>query len=185
LKKKPLLLLDVDGVLCPFGIDPDCPPEGYALTEIGGVPLWLSKGNVAYLKDLRNYYELAWATMWEDSANELLSPWHNLNNLPYVPFTEYLTSDKYTWREHYKLGAIKEFVGSRPCVWVDDDIDESVLRWASEREEPTLAVPVLPNFGLDEQIVEELRQFATKLREKDEICSGPQENRQGMKSSPA
>ena len=71
---RPLLLIDVDGVLCPFGSH--C-PEGYRLTE-DGPRVWVSERNARWLAELSGYFELVWATMWEHRANAVIAPLYGL-----------------------------------------------------------------------------------------------------------
>jgi hypothetical protein len=66
-----LLLLDIDGTLCPVGPGPDV-----AMRHLS-----IGAGSVSFRADLPEAlaqlaarYELAWATAWQDNANLLLAP---------------------------------------------------------------------------------------------------------------
>ena len=163
---KPLLLLDVDGVLCPFGSELNSPPKGYAPAVISGGNrwLWCSDLNRDYLAELAGYYDLTWATMWENDANSTVGEWHFLDPMPHISFTEYYhRNGGFPLGEHHKIGAVQEYVGDRPFAWVDDDIDDDVIAWAGRREQPTLALPIRPEVGLDAEAVERLRTFARSI----------------------
>ena len=42
---------------------------------------------------------------------------------------------------HWKLEALDEYAGDRPLAWIDDSLDESCHDWAEARPAPTLLVP--------------------------------------------
>jgi len=68
---KPVLLLDVDGVLNPF---PDR-PAGYTEHHFfpgDTEPVLLADFHRAWLHELAEVYELVWASAWGDAANRLL-----------------------------------------------------------------------------------------------------------------
>ena len=68
---KPLLLLDVDGVISLFGFDPAKPPEG-RFEMVDGIAHFLSAAAGEHLRALANDYELVWCTGWEEKANDYL-----------------------------------------------------------------------------------------------------------------
>ncbi|MFC7717474.1 HAD domain-containing protein [Nonomuraea recticatena] len=86
---KPLLLVDVDGVLNPFSrASPDfrryeCTigPDSYT------VHLNLRHGARLMELALKTGSELVWATTWEHNANEWIAPRLGLPELPVVPMT--------------------------------------------------------------------------------------------------
>src|SRR5579875_4220405 len=71
--QRPLLLVDVDGVISLFGFDLDAPPEG-RWQLVDGVAHLLSATAGGHLRQLADAFELAWCTGWEEKANEHL-PW--------------------------------------------------------------------------------------------------------------
>ena len=102
--------------------------------------------------------------MWESHANAVIAPLHNLPPLPWINFRERMFA--HPLGEHYKLGPIKDFVKDRPFAWVDDDIDNSVIKWANNRNRkaPTLVVSINPNLGFNADTFETLQRFGKGVR---------------------
>lgn len=89
---RPLLLLDVDGVLNPFA-SPTCPP-GYREHDFfpdDDPPVRLNESHASWLPLLATRFDLAWATGWEDEANTYLSPLFGLPRLPVIRFPRSLS----------------------------------------------------------------------------------------------
>jgi len=157
---RPLLLVDVDGVISLFGFDHAAPPAGrYQLVD--GIAHFLSGTAGDYLRQLRAAYELAWCTGWEEKANEYL-PWAlGLDGpLPHVAFDP---GERPT-HAHWKLGAIDLHVHpSRPMAWIDDAHDDACREWAAARTGPTLLVTTDPAVGLTADEVDRLLAWETSL----------------------
>jgi len=154
---KPLLLVDVDGVISLFGFDPASPPAG-RFEFVDGIAHFLSATAGHHLRDLSGAFELAWCTGWEEKANEYLPLALGLPGpLPLVPFDD---CDRPA-SAHWKVAAIDAWVGpSRPLAWVDDAHDERCHVWARGRAVPTLLVATKPALGLTAQHVAELLEWA-------------------------
>jgi hypothetical protein len=65
---KPLLLVDIDGVLSLFGFPPHAPPEG-SMHFIDGIPHFLSPTAARRLLALVSLFELVWCSDWEERAD--------------------------------------------------------------------------------------------------------------------
>ena len=142
---RPLLLIDVDGVISLFGFDHAAPPAGrYQLVD--GIAHFLSGTAGAYLRRLRSAYELAWCTGWEEKANDYLPLALGLDGpLPHVVFD----NGERPTQAHWKLGAIDLHVEpSRPMAWIDDAHDDACRSWAAARIGPTLLVTTDPAVGI-------------------------------------
>jgi hypothetical protein len=168
--KTPLLLLDVDGVLCPFsGEIPNTArvgPDGYRRVDLdpdGGSPdafLWISEANGERLRRLDAVFEIVWATGWAHDANRVIGPLHALDELPVVELEA--AFDAPTW----KLSSVAAYVGdTRPCAWIDDDLGEDAYEWAERRSGPTLLVRTEPHLGLTEESTQLCLDFAARLKE--------------------
>jgi hypothetical protein len=152
---RPLLLVDVDGVLSLFGPGVDratCTP---ALVE--GVPHLLSRSGAVLLAELAARFECVWCTGWEDRADGHLPHLLGLPaGWPHIAF-----SDRPEDAAHWKLHAIDAYAGpDRPIAWVDDAHDERCREWAAGRPGPTLLVTTDPAVGLTREQADQLATWA-------------------------
>jgi HAD domain in Swiss Army Knife RNA repair proteins len=152
--ERPLLLVDVDGVLSLFGtgVDHDvCLP-----TLVDGMPHFLSRPAATALTRLANRFECVWCTGWEDRAESHLPQllglpggWHHL-----------VFTDPPETEAHWKLRAIDDFAGrDRPLAWIDDAHDDRCHAWAAARRGPTLLVSTDPAVGLTEADADRLERW--------------------------
>ena len=159
-KSRPLLLVDVDGVISLFGYDHAAPPAGrYQLVD--GMIHFLSASAGEHLLRLATEFDLAWCTGWEEKANDYLPVALGLpGSLPHVVFDPAGRPA----HAHWKLGGIDRHVGpSRPIAWLDDAHDEGCRSWALARPGPTLLVTTDPAVGVTDREVEELLAWARRL----------------------
>ena len=152
---RPLLLVDVDGVVSLFepGVDGEnCVP---ALVE--GIPHFLSRRAGELLVQLATVYECVWCTGWEDRAEGHLPHLLGLpRGWPHIVFT-----DRPEDAAHWKLRAIDAYCGrDRAVAWVDDAHDERCRAWAAARPGPTLLVTTDPAVGLESDAAEALERWA-------------------------
>jgi hypothetical protein len=154
---KPLLLVDVDGVISLFGFDPAQPPAG-RFEIVDGIAHFLSAAAGEHLRQLGDVFELAWCSGWEEKANEYLPFALGLPGpLPCLSFDATTKVPS----AHWKLAAIDGYAGdSRRLAWVDDGHDERCALWAAQRSAPTLLLGTEPAIGLTEEHVAELLRWA-------------------------
>lgn len=156
---RPLLAIDIDGVISLFGAETP-PDRAFTKLElVDGVPHLISLPCGERLQRLSEHFELVWASGWEDKANFYLPALLGLPDLPHVSFDGAVAAGA----AHWKLGPIDEYATGRPLAWVDDNFDHSCFEWAERREQPTLLVPTETHLGLEEGHVEALRQWALSL----------------------
>jgi len=161
---RPLLLLDVDGVLNPWLIP--TLPEGYEEHRIGPFDVVLAAWHGPALVELCQQagLELVWATTWEERANLEIAPRVGLpTDLAWITFNP-LEIDLST--ETRKLAFVQRWVGDRACVWIDDDLGFDAWTWAAERTEagvPTLLVQPTPQRGLVRQHLDAIREWVAVL----------------------
>ena len=156
---RPILAVDVDGVISLFGFD-EPPQRDLARFElIDGMVHCISLPAGQRLQRLAEHYDLVWATGWEDKANYYLPQMLGLPELPHLTFDGAARFGS----AHWKLGPLHDYGKDRALAWVDDSFDESCYEWARERPEPTLLVPTEPAIGLQEAETEALAAWARGL----------------------
>ena len=166
---RPLLLIDVDGVISLFGFDPAPPPPG-RFEVVDGIAHFLSAATGEHLRRLSEDFELAWCTGWEEKANEHLP---RALGLPGAFPCLSLASELAEPSAHWKLSAIDRHAGpSRPLAWVDDAHDERCHAWAVARRGPTLLVSTDPAVGLTEAHVHRLLRWISELRRSSTRAAG-------------
>jgi hypothetical protein len=159
---RPVLFVDVDGVISLFGFDHADRPKG-SFHSIDGIPHLLGADAGGRLGRLAERYEMVWATGWEEKANEYLP--HLLGMPGHLPV---LTFDGRAvfGTAHWKLEAMDEYAGDRPAAWIDDSLDERCTSWARRRQAPTLLVQTDSAVGITDEQVERLLLWA------EEVCAG-------------
>jgi HAD domain in Swiss Army Knife RNA repair proteins len=154
---KPLLFVDIDGVISLFGFASAARPAGTWL-NVDGVPHLISAAATEHLLVLAPSFDLVWCSGWEDKADEHLV---RVLHLPVRP--PFLTFPVSTGAAHWKLATVERYAGERPAAWIDDGFDDSCHAWAAARPAPTLLVATDPATGLDAACAERLRRFARDL----------------------
>ena len=161
---RPLLMVDIDGVISLFGAPVVEQPPGATLEgsfhSIDGMPHFLSSTAAAHLLALQPLFDLVWASGWEDRANDHLP--HLLGLPPAMPFLRFARSPGRA-NAHWKLDAIDTYAGQRPLAWIDDAFNPACHAWAQERPAPTLLVQTRPERGLTTQEAERLASWAQAL----------------------
>jgi hypothetical protein len=155
--RRPILLVDVDGVLNPW-LAEGCPPGFGVYDFFPGERVLLSPGHGELLLSLAQAYELMWATAWEHRANRLICPVLSLPELPVIEFP--LSGRDLFFR---KLPAVIDAVGNRPCAWIDDEHRPDHYTWAESRGVPTLIIDIDPAEGLTGDVVARLAEWAAAL----------------------
>lgn len=160
-REKPLLLVDVDGVISLFGFPAHARPAG-RFEMVDGIAHFLSASAGEHLRRLAGAFEPAWCTGWEEKANEYLphalgleGPW------PFLSFERAAGPGRAT-QGHWKLDAIDAYAGpARPLAWIDDAHGAACEAWAAARPAPTLLVTTAPAVGMTERHVAELLGWAS------------------------
>lgn len=151
--ERPILALDVDGVISLFGFDGPLEGAPGRFHLINGTAHCIDDGVGARILRLAERYEVVWATGWEDRANERLPAILGLEaELPYLTFD----GNARFGSAHWKVGPIDDYAADRPLAWIDDCLDETCHAWAAQRSAPTLLVPTEPFEGLTEDLTDAL-----------------------------
>jgi len=145
MQAKPVLFVDIDGVISLWGFASNARPAG-AFHNVDGAIHFLSSDAGNHLLALAQRFEIVWCSGWEEKADE---------HLPFVldlpPGLPFLSFDRNPGRGHghWKLPAIEAYAGAeRPVAWIDDAHDDACRAWAARRAAPTLLVGTAPATGL-------------------------------------
>lgn len=138
--QRPLLFLDVDGPLIPFGVAPQQYPDGYPTYQTGPGP-WGADSNPLLARINPELgprlaalpCDLVWATTWMGDANECIAPRIGLPELAVVIWPEPSDQDDQDERDglHWKTRALVDRAAGRSFVWVDDEITDIDRAWVS------------------------------------------------------
>ena len=152
---RPLLFLDVDGVIA---LDPLCSPlpPGHISAGPHGLA-YLPDRTPELVRELATRFDIVWATGWEHYVNtSLLGPLGLGDALPVLSFGRKARAGSSTW----KIKPVDDYAGNRPAAWIDDHFVASHERWAADRPQPTLLVPTDPHAGLTPDHVDRLLRWA-------------------------
>jgi Swiss Army Knife RNA repair-like protein len=156
-QEKPVLFVDIDGVISLWGFDSNARPAG-AFHNVDGVMHFLSSDAGKHLLGLSRRFELVWCSGWEERADDHLP--HALSVPRGLPFLSFERNPG-RGHGHWKLAAIEAYVGPRrPLAWIDDAHDAACHAWAARRDGPTLLVATIPAVGLSAAHVDELNAWA-------------------------
>ena len=160
MSQRPVLAVDVDGVISLFGFDGPLDQVPGRFHLIDGIAHCIATGAGPRLVRLADHFELVWATGWEERANDHLPLLLGLPaDLPVLTFggrARFGTA-------HWKLDALEKYAGDRPLAWIDDSLDKSCFTWAERRSSPTLLVKTESATGLTDAHVDTLIDGSHKL----------------------
>ena len=171
--EKPLLMVDIDGVISLFGAPAgagswsgerrggaDSAPARGSFHSIDGMPHFLSSTAAAHL------LELTRTSTWCGRAAGRSAPRSTCRACSGCPRgCPSCASSARRGRSnaHWKLAAIDAYAGLRPLAWIDDAFNDACHEWAAERPAPTLLVRTEPRDGLTTR---EARLLAAWARER-------------------
>lgn len=145
--QKPILFLDVDGVLNAFA-----PVRPHVTRQIGGrtvkgvwCPYTLHFDNevVDMIEALQEHFDIVWATMWNERANDLIAPALGIEPFP-VMYADHnkgwdtaLARGTEQWNVHRlwyaKTPLLPEYAAGQPFAWLDDDHSRADRFWLAKQ----------------------------------------------------
>ena len=156
LREKPLLFVDIDGVLSLWGFGMDGWPSDGTWHQIDGVSHFLSARAASHLQALIESFDPVWCSGWEEKADDYLPLLLGLPRFPHLTFQR----NPGRGLAHWKLDSIDTYAENRSLAWIDDAFNDACFEWAAQRPAPTLLVPTDPATGLDDTAAATLREWA-------------------------
>lgn len=170
---KPLLLLDIDGVLNAFAARR--PDARYRRAEAEGYQLVLHVDHPQWIAQLEAVFAIVWATMWQDKAHSFGRVAGFGTAWDYLDFDAHVADKAGRLRQMtgvrvggYKWPAVLDVAAQgQPFVWIDDDLEDWQLSWAESRARSGSATLFLrPDswIGMTREHVDAMLDFAATLR---------------------
>ncbi len=156
---RPLLLLDVDGVLALKAAAPEFHAQRVVSSAGENHDLWFNRDHGRWLRMLSQVFEVMWVTGWEHDAPRILGPMLGISEFDVLEFAQ----RPQIGVRLSKLPDVMALVGERPVAWIDDDLDLAATTWADRRAAPTLLVEPSPSVGLTATEVSRLLLFGGSL----------------------
>lgn len=151
---KPILFLDIDGVL-----NPEQPDKSeftdFAVLETDWSNFFLSKKQAGYLTALSEYFDLTWATSWGQYANDNVAEFLGFPHLPVVHFEPENDAT-------LKIQDIIRYATKKgtPFVWVDDEMESSFTELIKDKfTQPFFLIQTNPVIGLTRKELAQIYKF--------------------------
>lgn len=166
---KPLLFLDIDGVLNCFPsplhtqlMETQEWRDGDAVTGDRMYRLWWRESVIARINSWhdRDLAEIVWLTTWTYDAASSVAPLMGLKD--FLVVGDEKGSENPRDLDWWKWDRVKEIVASstHPFVWLDDDLYGPVATEAAERYgHQMLAIAPPSNPGLTDEMLDEVEEF--------------------------
>lgn len=178
MSNKPILLVDVDGVLNVFGLafdddnggmgEPNALLEKVFEAEAGSSGVYprffvirFPAGLTERMKRLAEHFDFAWATTWANQAPISIAPELGMgHDWPVIVWGG--GGRGATWKLDDVAKWVRINAVDRRVAWVDDDLHQDAESWATERGDTFLAV-CIPDQGLDDAVADRLIAWAQSV----------------------
>ncbi len=144
-KPRPILFLDVDGVL--NILTPDFSDREVRFKHRmfeDGIPFFPTKHTLPFMRWAWANFQVIWCTAWGADAN-LIASWAELPEMPSI-------DDRA--REEWKLAGVKEILSSRGAgqhaVWIEDGIGDAAEEWVATQKD-VIYVETFPVIGVSKE----------------------------------
>ena len=155
--QRPILALDVDGVISLFGFQGPLEQAPGRFHLIDGMAHCIPHGINERLSRLRTITRSSGRPAGRTGPT---TGCRTILGLPgELPFLTFDGNARFG-SAHWKIEAIDRYAGDRRLAWVDDCIDETCQAWAVERSAPTLLVPTESDVGLTDAHLKRLLNWA-------------------------
>lgn len=116
---RPMLILDFDGVISPYGSEAI---DGMAVARVRGYLLLYRPDVIAGLNALNNEgdVELRWLTSWGSDVRTHVAPALGLDDFPMLAEVESNATDRTWWKLRTVL---LHLPGGTRFAWIDDDLE--------------------------------------------------------------
>jgi TetR/AcrR family tetracycline transcriptional repressor len=154
--ERPLMFLDVDGPLIPYGGTPPRHEDQNQEQDDSASHPMLGRLRPEHGRRLAQLpCDLVWATAWGDDANEMVAPRLGLPELPVVTWPADKLADEPAANEldddrvHWKTRSLVAWASGRDFVWIDDEMTDADRAWvAAHHTGQALLHQVDPRRGL-------------------------------------
>jgi hypothetical protein len=156
---KPILFVDVDGVISTWGFGGSSPTG--RIHNVDGIFHHIAPQAAACVNALIPHFEMIWATGWGARAND---------HLPFIlglpgefEVVDFKVTPSLDGSGHWKLDALAQRAAGCAAAWIDDGLNDECHAWARAREEPTLLVHTEASVGITEGHVAELIAWSARV----------------------
>lgn len=162
---KPMLLLDIDGVVNIF--TGKVAGREMISARADNWPLWLHPDHPEWVNELSMHFDMVWSTMWQAQVVHFAQVAGFGHDWPWINFdSHYLRAGNLRTGEgvgSYKHPGIELTIRQRPAVVIDDDLEPWQHEWADIRTHsgiPTHLIQPDPFEGLKSSHLEQALAFA-------------------------